>query len=264
MRARTAIAGQQALLDQAADLLRRTSGITLRDGSTITIEDGRVADRINRNDDSIIAAIDSVDLLIAAADRADQPRIDAAAADRHLGETLRDLPAVSGPPAILDAITRAVLRFLAALQGPTIDFGYIFPLLGLIGAAVIAFIVATLGRGLPERVRREVVLRDPGVSERADPAVRLRAADDALAAGRAREAIHALYLFAIESLAARELVRYDPALTDRELIIRAAAIPHADAFRDLVAAYERSWFGLREPTRDEAVRARGLATRVAG
>jgi hypothetical protein len=61
----------------------------------------------------------------------------------------------------------------------------------------------------------------------------------------------------------RETIRYDPALTDRELLLRAAAIPHADSLRDLVALYERSWFGLREPSGDEARRARALALQVA-
>ena len=46
--------------------------------------------------------------------------------------------------------------------------------------------------------------------------------------------------------------------------MRAAAVPNADALRDLVALYERSWFGLRDPGADEARRARSLALRVAG
>ena len=81
---------------------------------------------------------------------------------------------------------------------------------------------------------------------------------------RPREAIHALYLFALNTLVAREAIRYDPALTDRELLLRAAGVPHADALRDLVGLYERSWFGLRDPGVDEARRARSLALRVAG
>ena len=74
--------------------------------------------------------------------------------------------------------------------------------------------------------------------------------------------MHALYLYALTALTARETIRYDPALTDRELLTRAAGIPHADALRDLVALYERSWFGLREPATEEARRARALAVRV--
>jgi hypothetical protein len=96
-----------------------------------------------------------------------------------------------------------------------------------------------------------------------DPLTHLRAADAAVTAGRPREAIHALYLYVITALASRELIRYDPSFTDRELLAATVAIPHADALRDLVAIYERSWFGLREPSGDEARRARELALRVA-
>src|SRR6185503_11902656 len=93
---------------------------------------------------------------------------------------------------------------------------------------------------------------------------RARAHGGRASRGRRREAIHALYLFALTTLVAREAIRYDPALTDRELLVRAAAVPNADALRDLVALYERSWFGLRDPGADEARRARSLALRVAG
>src|SRR5207245_89441 len=39
--------------------------------------------------------------------------------------------------------------------------------------------------------------------------------------------------------------------------------PPADALGDLVALYERAWFGLREPATAEAERARSLALRAA-
>src|SRR5439155_630594 len=127
-------------------------------------------------------------------------------------------------PSVLDSIARALQRFLAGLEGPRVDFGLVWPLLGILGAAIIFFVVATLGRGLGERVRTEVALREAVGAERPDPSRHLRAADDALAAGRPREAIHALYLFALTALVAREAIRWDPALTDRELLIRAAGV----------------------------------------
>jgi hypothetical protein len=156
-----------------------------------------------------------------------------------------------------------ILRFISGLRGPSVDLAQIWPLVGTLGLAVILFVLATLGRALPERVRREVLVRGGVSPERADPAAHLRAADAALGAARPRDAIHALFLYVIAALTTREAIRYDPALTDRELLVRAAAIPHADALRDLTSIYERSWFGLREPSADEAQRARDLALRVA-
>ena len=137
------------------------------------------------------------------------------------------------------------------------------PVVAILGGALVLFVIATLGRALPERIRSEVVVPRSAAEARDDPALHLRLADQARTGGQAREAIRELYLYAIAALAAREAFRYDPTLTDRELLARAAAIPHADALVDLVALYERAWFGLREPATVEADRARSLALRVA-
>ena len=60
-----------------------------------------------------------------------------------------------------------------------------------------------------------------------------------------------------------ETIRYDPALTDHELLARAAAIPQIGSLRDLVALHERVWFGLKPADRDDAARGRELAQRIA-
>jgi len=190
------------------------------------------------------------------------PSIDGATADARLRDVVRQ----SGPVAtgdIFELLGQLVLRFLSSLRDPGIDPRTIETAVGGLGIAVILFIVATLGRALPERVRREVLVREGGGTAREDPGVHLRAADAAIVAGRSRDAIHELFLYVIASLEQREAIRYDPALTDRELLLRAAAIPHAESLRDLVASYERSWFGLREPTVEESRRAREMALRVA-
>ena len=188
--------------------------------------------------------------------------MDDGAADARLRQSV-DQSGASGGSDLLDALGRVVLRFISGLRGPSVDLAQIWPLVGALGIAVILFILATLGRALPERVRTEVLARGRPGDDRADPTRHLRAAEGALSAGRPRDAIHAFFLYVIAALAMREAIRYDPALTDRELLVRAAAIPHAEAFRDLVGIYERSWFGLREPSADEARRARDLALRVA-
>ena len=82
--------------------------------------------------------------------------------------------------------------------------------------------------------------------------------------GHPRDAIHSLYLYAFATLAAREILRYDPALTDHELLRRAAQLPRADALRDLVQLHERVWFGLRDASEPDVARARTLATDAIG
>jgi hypothetical protein len=254
---------RDAALTRARSVLTVTTAIALPAGE-LTINDSALAERIVSSDAALDAAVALLDAQLALVSRAVSPSLDAARSDAALRDVLRAVESAQTSPSFFDAIVRAFQRFLAGLEGPRVDFGLVWPLLGILGAAIIFFVVATLGRGLGERVRTEVALRESAGADRADPARHLRAADEALAAGRPRDAIHALYLFALTSLVAREAIRFDPALTDRELLVRAAAIPHADALRDLVALYERSWFGLRDPGADEASRARSLAMRVAG
>ncbi|HET9808236.1 MAG TPA: DUF4129 domain-containing protein [Candidatus Limnocylindria bacterium] len=254
---------RDAAVTRARLVLLATTAIALPAGD-LQINDSALAARIVSSDAALDAAVALLDSQLALVSRAVSPSLDAARSDAALRDVLRAVESAQASPSLFDAIVRAFQRFLAGLEGPRVDFGLVWPLLGILGAAIIFFVVATLGRGLGERVRTEVALRESAGADRADPALHLRAADEALAAGRPRDAIHALYLFALTSLVAREAIRFDPALTDRELLVRAAAIPHADALRDLVALYERSWFGLRDPGADEASRARSLAMRVAG
>ena len=244
----------------AQTLLRTTTAITVGT-STLTIDDSALADFAVTDTglDGSIARLDAQILLVS---RLGSPSIDAATADARLRDVVRQSgPAASGD--IFAVLGQLVLRFISGLRNPGIDPRIIETALGALGVAVILFIVATLGRALPERVRREVLVRDAVGSSRDDPAVHLRAADAAIGAGRSREAIHELYLYVIASLEQREAIHYDPALTDQELLLRAAAIPHAEALRALVSSYERAWFGLREPTAAESQRARELALRVA-
>lgn len=256
-------AARDAAVTRARVILSATTAISLPAGD-LPISDVALADRITSDNASIDAALVLIDAQLALSERALTPSIDAARSDAALRDALGGVDASSGSVSLLDTIVLALQRFLAGLPGPQVDFGLIWPILGILGAAIIFFVVATLGRGLGERVRTEVALREAVGADRPDPARHLRAADEALAGGRPREAIHALYLFALTTLVAREAIRYDPALTDRELLVRAAAVPNADALRDLVGLYERSWFGLRDPGADEARRARSLALRVAG
>ena len=253
------------MLAQATALLRQTTAIQAH-GETLPVDDRPLAD-IVAGANGANAALPILDAYIAVADRAVDRGIDPATADARLHEVLGNAgsagTSLSGVAALLDWISSHLAAFFSGLRGiPDLSF---FPwIVAAIGIGLALFIIATLGRGVRERVRREVLLPDRALARAEDPAAHRRAAEAALAGGRAREAIHELYLYVLQSLAARELIRYDPALTDHELLVRAAAIPNADALRDLVALYERAWFGLREPDAAEAERARSLATRVAG
>ena len=258
-------ADRERMLAQANTLLRQTTALQTR-GETLPVDDGPIAD-VLAGPNGANSALAILDAYIANADRAVDRSIDPATADARLREVLGNTgdagASASGVAAFLDWISSRLAAFFSGLSGIP-DLNFIPWIVAAFGAGLVLFIIATLGRGVRERVRREVLLPDRALVRADDPAAHRLAAEAALAGGRAREAIHELYLFVLQSLAARELIRYDPALTDHELLLRAAAIPNADALRDLVALYERAWFGLREPDAAEAERARSLATRVAG
>jgi uncharacterized protein DUF4129 len=259
-------ADRERMLAQATALLRQTTAIQSR-GETLPVDDGPIAD-VLAGSNGANSALAILDAYIATADRAVDRSIDPATADARLSEVLGNTgndagTSTSGIAALLDWIASRLSAFFSGLSGIP-DLSFIPWIVAALGIGLVLFIIATLGRGVRERVRTEVLLPDRALTRADDPAAHRRAAEAALAGGRAREAIHELYLFVLQSLAARELIRYDPALTDHELLLRAAAIPNADALRDLVALYERAWFGLREPDAAEAERARSLATRVAG
>jgi hypothetical protein len=260
-----ATADQERVLGQAIGLLRQTTAIQSR-GETVRVNDAAIADLLGQTNGAD-RALPILDAYIAIADRAVQRGFDPAVADARLRQVLGSAGDGGGSGNFLAAFAQwlgsRIAGFLSGL-GPMPDLRFVPWIIVAFGLGLVLFIVATLGRGLRERVRREVFLPDRVLARADDPLIHRRAAEAALAGGRAREAIHELYLYVLRSLAARELIRYDPALTDRELLLRAAAIPNADALRDLVALYERAWFGLREPDAAEAERARTLASRVAG
>ena len=260
--ARTLIqAGQPA---EARALLRQTTALEVADG-TIGLDDGPLATRLTAPAGVQSRALADLDAYIALVLRAAARPIDPGSADAALREVIGGEAVRTGSGSLVDAIVRALQRLGSGLEGPRPDpLVIVQEAIAGLGLALLLFVLGTLGRGLRERVRGEVVLRGAGVTSRADPAAHLAAADRAIGEGHAREAVHALYLYTLTALASREAIRYDPALTDRELLMRAAGIPHAEALRDLVTLYERTWFGLREPATDEARRARALAVRVIG
>lgn len=247
-------------MDRARTLLLATTAVRLDDGSTVAIADADLAGRLATSDGALDSAIADIGLLIDLAGRA--PALDAATADSQLRQLVGEQRARDAQVSIIDLLSRAISRWVSSfdLEGP--DPRPIMVGAGGLGLAFLVLILAIMGRGLRERFRHEVVLPELRAERLPDPAEHLREAEAALREGRGRDAIHALYLYAIARLAGREAIRYDPSLTDRELLARAGAIPHADALRELVELHERVWYGLHDARGDDATRARALALRA--
>ena len=237
--------------------------MVLPDGSTLRVDDRPLAAALDITDTAIERTAAQLDLRIAQVERAGRVTIDPARADARLRELVGEQRIRAAPATAIDLALGAIGRFLAGLGGSAPDGAVVLRVVAGLGVATLLVMLAVLGRGLPERFRRDALLPERRAGPVADPAVHLSAADEALAADRLRDAVHALYLYALHSLAAREAIRYDPALTDRELLRRAAGVPAVDALRELVSLHERVWFGLRPADAEAARRARELALRAA-
>jgi hypothetical protein len=265
--ARTAPRTQQpGLLSQAALLLRTTSAVGLADGSTLPIDDTALAARLSSEDDALIRAIADLDTRIAMAERASASRLTGALVDERLRSVMRPRPAPESDPGLLGlflGLVGLVLSFVGRGAFSAVDPYLAIAVVAGLGLAIALLMLGILGRGVRERIRREALAGDVRVGATADPTAHLRRADAAIAAGRPRDALHELYLFALAMLAARETIRFDPALTDRELLARAAAIPQIGSLRALVALHERVWFGLKPASGEDAIHARELAARIA-
>jgi len=227
-----------------------------------------LAARVAEADDAgMQAALTDLDARIAMVDGVSSSRLTGTAVDERLRAVTRPRPAVApddaGLVGLFLMLVAQVLSFVRRGVLLSIDPSAVVLLVAGLGLGVTLLVAGILGRGLRERVRREALNGDARVGTAEDPSAHLARADAAIAAGRPRDALHELYLFALITLAAHETIRFDPALTDRELLARAAAIPQIGPLRDLMALHERVWFGLKTADRDDAARARELAQRVA-
>ncbi|CAN5260271.1 hypothetical protein BH18CHL2_BH18CHL2_11540 [soil metagenome] len=251
---------REGLVVSSRELLLRTSAVRLPDGTLVPVSDATLASRLRADDDASLArALVELDALTQAADAAARG-FPGDEADERLRQLATEQQARSSGIA-LAAIGRAIADRLLWWVGRP-DPQVAAPALALVALALAGTLITILVRGTRERIRRETIVPELRGERRPDPAAHLRVADEALRAGRWREAIHAYYLYSIATLALRDELAADPALTDRELLTRAAAVPHVEQLRELVGLHEGIWFGLRRPGADDASRARSLAAQV--
>lgn len=216
---------------------------------------------------SLARALGMLDETIAALDHNASLRAqDPAAARRQLEAILASVD-FRPQPDWRDALAAILRDWLAGLfpglRAPRITFVDVGLLLSPVALALLAYVLWTSARGIRERVAREVALASPQSDRAPSAREHLALAEAAARAGRGREAVRELFLFALRALDERGALRFDPALTDREVLERVAGLAGARELDALVAVYERAWYGLREPSPQDLSRARELAHRVA-
>lgn len=253
-------AERETFLREARALLRRTSEVQLP-AATLAVDDGPLADRLTP--DAVDRETDELAGYVALADATLARHVDAAAADATL-RTLtqqQQLAQRVNIGAVIGSLLQRLADWLYGLVGRP-DPAILLEVQAVVGAGLALAIIVLLVRGTRERIRRETSLGVSVGERRVDPVLHLRAADAAQRAGRPRDAIHALYLYAFATLAAHEVLRYDAALTDHELLRRAAQIPRAASLAELVDLHARVWFGLRDAGGPDVARAKALAAEV--
>jgi hypothetical protein len=125
------------------------------------------------------------------------------------------------------------------------------------GAGLMVFVFRSLGR---QRLRVSLSegAAQAGVwdKESEDWA---RLAEASAEAGDWREAVHGLYWAAIVHLEARRAWRHNPARTPREYVrLLKEGSEQQRLLRGLTQLFERAWYGLTEPDREEYSRARAM------
>ena len=262
LQARVAADAQRAaLVERVRTALLQTTAVRTADGSFIALDDSRVALRLTATTTAIDAGVADIDQLIALADRAANPPFNVAQANARLRELAVAEEARSGSNDLFSAIGALLARLLpsgnAGLPPVSVELT-----LTIAGAGLLVVVLAILVRGVRERIRREVVQPGAHAEAAASAAVQLASAERAALSGDPRAALHAFYRYAILTLAERRMLRYEPSLTDRELLERASSLPQVETLRELISLHDRAWFGLKGATVEEADHARALAERA--
>ncbi|MEK6206506.1 MAG: DUF4129 domain-containing protein [Chloroflexota bacterium] len=262
LQARVAALAQRApIIERARTTLSQTTAVRTADGSIIVLDESRVVRRLSETTAAIDASVADIDQLIAIADRAISPPFNVAQADAQLRELAAAEETRSGGNDLFSAIGE-ILRRLLPSPNASLPSGSVEITLTIAGAALLVVILAILVRGVRERIRRETVLAAAHTQAAASAAVQLAAAEHAAVTGDPRAALHAFYRYAILTLAERRMLRYEPSLTDRELLERASSLPQVETLRELISLHDRAWFGLKGATTEEADHARDLAERA--
>lgn len=254
-------AQRPALIERVRTTLLQTTAVRTANGSVIVLDDSRTARRLAATTTAIDAGVADVDQLIAIADRAANPPFNLAQADARLRDLAVAEQARSGSNDLFAAIG-ALLARLFPSGDARLPPGSVELTLTIAGIGLLIVVLAILVRGVRERIRHEIVQPGAHAEAAASAAVQLAAAERAALSGDPRAALHAFYRYAILTLAERRMLRYEPSLTDRELLERASSLPQVETLRELISLHDRAWFGLKGATVEEADHARALAERA--
>ena len=254
----TAIAarrGDRLGFEDAGARLLAVQTVLLPDGTRITIDQRWLAAELARPTPDLPLIAERLGAL---ADALSLPEGAAPADARQRLEQILSRPPfnreVAAPvwwSAAIDWLVRLLERILTPIENVPSGAGTAFGwLIGLAGALFLGGILLYVLIGLRHSVVR-------GASTAAVPAEHALSAQEAatqaanlIRSGDSRMAVRYMYLAALLWLDERKLLRYDPALTNREYLDRVGANPELRRrLAQVVATFDRVWYG-HEPLSD--------------
>ena len=229
--------GDPAALTQAADALAQIGAVALADGTVIPVDHSFLLDELRAEPVDAARVQALAQALLAAQQAQAAPAFtqgDTAALAAILARPEFGYVTPAPPPRVIQWLGRQWQRVMRALGRFLPDWTLDIPVgvaraIAVIGVAVLAAAVAlTL-----MRIAGELT---------ADAA--LRRAQEYSAGGDYRTAVRYLYLSTLLLLEQHGVLRYDRALTNREVLRRVAHDPTLSAtLQDVVDVFDRVWYG---------------------
>jgi hypothetical protein len=158
-----------------------------------------------------------------------------------------------------------LMRLLGWILEPAADLDGAVILYAIVGVALVMLIgvALTLRRLMRGSLTGDAALAAAAVVGRPRAADELTRARALAQAGETRQAVHYLYRAMLLRLDERDHLPFDGTLTNRELLPRLTAAPElANPFAELVARFDRLWYGQTDCSADEYATFAALADRV--
>lgn len=255
-------AERAAPLKQAADALESITLVRLADGQTMSVDNTALIAALRAENPDLNQVETRLSALIEAQRIWPCPQPDAAAFDKlSLVLARREFqPTPEPPPSPLQEwieafnrwLDRLLARLMTAEQTSALGIDWIILIVGGLALAGVAFF---FWRNVRAHLVREATLaQDAANSHGLSASHAAKQARLLAATANYREAIRFMYLAALLTLDERGILRYDKALTNREVLRRAAQSGDpalAQAMSSVVETFDRVWYGYA-PVDDEA------------
>lgn len=242
--------GDRLGLEQVAPRLTETTGVTLPNGGTATVDNSWLRDALKANDPDLPPIASRLGALI---DALALPTSPAPPDAQERLKTILSRPPFTGADAPQDSLLGRILdwlfRQLARLFRPISDasagsanvIGWLvagFGLLLLI--AVLAYVLLWTRRNITSDVR--AASDDPEAHLTSNTAI--QQASELARGGDYRTAVRYMYLSALLWLDERDMLRYDRALTNREYLEHLGDNPELRGrLLPIVETFDRVWYG---------------------